>query len=54
MIPIVVLSALFVVLSLAGRLGVPFVWGWWTSLRLALGGKFLLTCFRALGQAPLG
>jgi uncharacterized membrane protein len=50
MIPIVVLAVLFVVLSLAGRLGVPFMWGWWTSLRLALGGMFLLTASAHWGK----
>jgi hypothetical protein len=43
MIPVVVLAVLFVAFTLAGRLGVPFVWGWWTSLRFALCGMFLLT-----------
>ena len=37
MIPVIVLAVLFVMLTLAGRLGVPFVWGWWTS-RSALAG----------------
>src|SRR5215467_2487945 len=50
MIPIVVLAVLFVVLSLAGRLGVPFMWGWWTSLRVALGGMFLLTASAHWGK----
>ena len=50
MIPIVVLAVLFVVLSLAGRLGVPFMSGWWTSLRLALGGMFLLTASAHWGK----
>ena len=43
MIPLLVLAVLFVVLTLAGRLGVTFAWGWWTSLRIALAGMFLLT-----------
>ena len=30
MIPVIVLVVLFVMLTLAGRLGVPDVWGWWT------------------------
>ena len=50
MIPIVVLAVLFVVLSLARRLGVPFMWGWWTSLRVALGGMFLLTASAHWGK----
>ena len=50
MIPMVVLVMLFVVFSLAGRLGVPFHWGWWTSLRVALGGMFLLTASAHWGQ----
>ena len=50
MIPVVVLAVLFVALSLAGRLGAPFVWGWWTSLRLALAGMFLLTASAHWGK----
>ena len=50
MVPIVVLAGLFIILSLAGRLGVPFVWDWWTSLRLALGGMFLLTASAHWGK----
>jgi len=50
MIPVVVLAVLFVVLSLAGQLGVPFVGGWWTSLRLALAGMFLLTASAHWGK----
>ncbi|HEY6340492.1 MAG TPA: DoxX family membrane protein [Bryobacteraceae bacterium] len=50
MIPVVVLAVLFVAFSLAGRLGVPFIWGWWTSLRFALCGMFLLTASAHWGK----
>jgi uncharacterized membrane protein len=50
MIPVVVLAVLFVVLSLAGRLGAPFLWNWWTSLRLALAGMFFLTASAHWGK----
>jgi uncharacterized membrane protein len=50
MIPIIVLAVLFAALSLAGRLGLPFVWGWWTSLRVALAGMFLLTASAHWGK----
>src|SRR5215470_3662169 len=50
MIPMVVLAVLFVALSLAGWLGVPFVWGWWTSLRVALSGMFLFTASAHWGK----
>lgn len=50
MIPVIVLMVLFVVLVLAGRLGLPLMWGWWTSLRLALVGMFLLTASAHWGK----
>jgi len=50
MIPVIVLAALFIAFSLAGRLGVPFLWGWWTSLRWALAGMFLLTASAHWGK----
>ncbi len=50
MVPVVVFVVLFAVLSLAGRLGVPSAWGWWTSLRLALAGMFLLTASAHWGK----
>jgi hypothetical protein len=50
MIPVVVLAVLFVAFSLVGRLGVPFMWGWWTSLRFALCGMFLLTASAHWGK----
>ncbi len=53
MIPVIVLAVLFVVLSVAGRLGVPLVWGWWTSLRLALASMFLLTASAHWGKRRL-
>jgi uncharacterized membrane protein len=43
MIPLIVLAVLAVAFTVAGRMGVPFAWGWWTSLRMALAGMFLLT-----------
>jgi len=49
-IPVIVLTVLFVVLTLAGRLGVPGVWGWWISLRWALAGMFLLTASAHWGK----
>jgi uncharacterized membrane protein len=43
MAPFVVLVALFLLLSILGYLQLPVPYGWWTSLRLALSGMFLLT-----------
>lgn len=43
MIPLVVLAALFIILSLAGL-------GWWTALRLSLGAMFLLTASAHWGK----
>jgi uncharacterized membrane protein len=50
MIPLIVLAVLTVVLTLAGRLGIPFAWGWWTSLRLALAGMFLFAASAHWGK----
>jgi uncharacterized membrane protein len=50
MIPVIVLAVLFVAFSLAGRFGVPFMWGWWTSLRFALCVMFLLTASAHWGK----
>jgi uncharacterized membrane protein len=50
MIPVFALVVLFVAFTLAGRTGVPFAWGWWTSLRLALCGMFLLTASAHWGK----
>jgi uncharacterized membrane protein len=43
MAPFIVLVTLFVLLSVLGHLHLPVPFGWWTSLRLALAGMFLLT-----------
>src|SRR6185437_1133817 len=43
MAPFFVLSVLFVILLGCGRFGFPEHFGWWTSLRIALSGMFLLT-----------
>jgi uncharacterized membrane protein len=43
MAPFVVLIALFALFSFLGRFHLPAPFGWWTSLRLALSGMFLLT-----------
>lgn len=50
MTPLVVLVALFVILSLVGRLEAPFTLGWWTSLRVALAGMFFLTASAHWGK----
>ena len=50
MAPLVLLVALFVVLSGLGYAHVPFAFGWWTSLRLALAGMFLLTASAHWGK----
>lgn len=43
MVPFVVLVALFALFSVLGHFHLPVPFGWWTSLRLALSGMFLLT-----------
>ena len=43
MAPFVVLVALFALFSVLGHFHIPAPLGWWTSLRLALSGMFLLT-----------
>jgi uncharacterized membrane protein len=48
--PFIVLTALFVLLSIAGFLHLPVSYGWWTSLRLALSGMFLLTASAHWGR----
>jgi uncharacterized membrane protein len=48
--PFIVLTALFVLLSIAGFLHLPVSDGWWTSLRLALSGMFLLTASAHWGR----
>jgi len=50
MIPAAVLVVAFAVFALAGRLGIPFAWGWWTALRCALAGMFLLTASAHWGK----
>jgi uncharacterized membrane protein len=50
MAPFIVLLALFVVLSLLGHFHLPVAFGWWTSLRLALAGMFLLTASAHWGK----
>jgi uncharacterized membrane protein len=43
MAPFFVLTVLFVILFGCGLFGFPEHFGWWTSLRIALSGMFLLT-----------
>lgn len=50
MAPLIVLVGLFMVLRMLGYLGVLASFGWWTSLRLALAGMFLLTASAHWGK----
>jgi uncharacterized membrane protein len=50
MVPFGVLITLFVLLRIAGYFEVPVAFGWWTSLRLALAGMFLLTASAHWGR----
>jgi uncharacterized membrane protein YphA (DoxX/SURF4 family) len=50
MVPLIVLITLFVLLTVAGHLQMPFAFGWWTSLRIALAGMFLLTASAHWGK----
>jgi uncharacterized membrane protein len=50
MVPFIVLTTLFVVLSIAGHFQLPVHYGWWTSLRLSLSGMFLLTASAHWGK----
>jgi uncharacterized membrane protein len=50
MVPFVVLILLFVLLSIAGHFQLPVSYGWWTSLRFALSGMFLLTASAHWGK----
>jgi uncharacterized membrane protein len=50
MVPFGVLIALFALLSIAGYFEVPVAFGWWTSLRLALAGMFLLSASAHWGR----
>ena len=50
MAPFIVLVSLFALLSLLGYWVLPQTLGWWTSLRLALAGMFLLTASAHWGK----
>ncbi|MBU8894155.1 DoxX family protein [Corallococcus sp. M34] len=50
MAPLIVLVALFALLSGLGRLGVPALAGWYPPLRFALAGMFLLTASAHWGR----
>lgn len=50
MAPFIVLVTLYVVLSILGHFHLPVAFGWWTSLRLALAGMFLLTASAHWGK----
>ena len=50
MAPFIVLVALFAVLSILGHFQIPIAFGWWTSLRFALAGMFLLTASAHWGK----
>lgn len=50
MAPFIVLVTLFLVLSVLGHFHLPVAFGWWTSLRLALAGMFLLTASAHWGK----
>ena len=50
MAPFIVLVTLFALFSVLGRFHIPLAFGWWTSLRLALAGMFLLTASAHWGK----
>ena len=50
MAPLVVLIVLFALLSILGHFQIPVGFSWWTSLRLALAGMFLLTASAHWGK----
>ncbi|HEY7210304.1 MAG TPA: hypothetical protein VH477_08530 [Bryobacteraceae bacterium] len=50
MAPFLVLVTLFVLLSVLGYFQIPVAFGWWTSLRFALAGMFLLTASAHWGK----
>ena len=50
MAPLIVLIALFAMLSVAGHFQFPVAFDWWTSLRLSLAGMFLLTASAHWGR----
>ena len=43
MVPFIALVTLFAFLFILGHFRIPVAFGWWTSLRFALAGMFLLT-----------
>ena len=53
MAPFIVLVKLFALLSVLGYFHIPVAFGWWTSLRLALAGMFLLTASAHWGKRRL-
>jgi uncharacterized membrane protein len=50
MAPFITLIALFILLSALGHFHIVVPYGWWTSLRLALSGMFLLTASAHWGK----
>jgi uncharacterized membrane protein len=50
MAPFIVLVTLFGLLSVLGHFQMPTAFGWWTSLRFALAGMFLLTASAHWGK----
>ena len=50
MSPFIVLVTLSALLSILGHFRIPVAFGWWTSLRLALAGMFLLTASAHWGK----
>jgi uncharacterized membrane protein len=50
MAPFIVLVTLFALLSILSYFQIPVAFGWWTSLRLALAGMFLLTASAHWGK----
>jgi uncharacterized membrane protein len=50
MVPFIVLIALFILFGAIGRFHIVIPYGWWTSVRLALSGMFLLTASAHWGK----
>lgn len=50
MAPLIVLVTLFALFCGLGYAHIPFAFGWWVSLRLALAGMFLLTASAHWGK----
>ena len=50
MAPFIVLVTLLALLSILSHFQIPVAFGWWTSLRLALAGMFLLTASAHWGK----